>query len=104
RFISLPGTTSIRVLIFLEDNDVVNQRAVALSANTLAQLSGGIAHEIRNPLSIISHAADLLEDSSDVVLSDQRLVEIIQKQSRRMNGIVENILQLSRRENTLPEI
>ncbi len=104
KFVSLPGSTSIRVLIFLEDNDVVNQRAVELSANTLAALSGGIAHEIRNPLSVISHAADLLEDSGDVLLSDRRLVDIIQKQTRRMNGIVENILQLSRREKTHPEI
>ena len=104
KFVSLPGSASIRVLIFLEDNDLVKQRAVELSANTLAQLSGGIAHEIRNPLSVISHAADLLEDSGDVLLSDRRLVDIIQKQTRRMNGIVENILQLSRREKTLPEI
>jgi len=104
KFVALPGTTSIRVLIFLEDNDVVNQRALQLSANTLANLSGGIAHEIRNPLSIISHAADLLEESGDVLLSDRRLVDIIRKQTRRMNGIVENILQLSRREKTHPEI
>lgn len=104
KFVSLPGSTSIRVLIFLEDNDVVNQRAVELSVNTLAQLSGGIAHEIRNPLAAISHAADLLEESGDVILSDRRLVDIIQKQARRMNGIVENILQLSRREKTRPEI
>ena len=104
KFVSLPGTTSIRVLIFLEDNDVISQRALELSANSLAQLSGSIAHEIRNPLSAISHAAQLLAESDEIVEADQRLVDIIHNQSQRMNGIVENILQLSRREKSRPDI
>lgn len=104
KFVSLPGRTSIRVLIFLEDNDVVYQRAQELSANSLAQLSGNIAHEIRNPLAAISHAAQLLDESEDIVDADLRLVNIIHNQSRRMNGIVENILQLSRREKSRPDI
>jgi len=104
KFVSMPGTTSIRVLIFLEDNDVISQRALELSANSLAQLSGSIAHEIRNPLSAISHAAQLLAESEEIVEADQRLVDIIHNQSVRMNGIVENILQLSRREKSRPDI
>ena len=104
KFVSLPGTTSIRVLIFLEDNDVISQRALELSANSLAQLSGSIAHEIRNPLSAISHAAQLLAESEEVAEADLRLVDIIHNQSQRMNGIVENILQLSRREKSRPDI
>lgn len=104
KFVSLPGSTSIRVLIFLEDNDVVYQRALELSANSLAQLSGNIAHEIRNPLAAISHAAQLLDESDDIVDADLRLVDIIHNQSRRMNGIIENILQLSRREKSRPDI
>jgi len=104
KFIALPGTAAIRVLIFLEDNDVVAQRALELSASSLAQLSGSIAHEIRNPLAAVSHAAQLLAESEDLHASDARLVDIIHKQSRRMNGIVENILQLSRREKSRPDI
>ena len=104
KFVALPGTTAIRVLIFLEDNDVVAQRALELSASSLAQLSGGIAHEIRNPLAAISHAGQLLAESEDLVATDVRLVDIIHKQARRMNGIVENILQLSRREKSRPDI
>jgi two-component system sensor histidine kinase PilS (NtrC family) len=104
KFVSLPGSIAIRVLIFLEDNDVVAQRAIELSASTLAKLSGSIAHEIRNPLSAISHAAQLLAEAEDIPRSDARLIDIIYKQSRRMNGIVENILQLSRREKSRPDI
>jgi two-component system sensor histidine kinase PilS (NtrC family) len=104
KFVSLPGSTEIQVLIFLEDNDVVAQRALELSASSLAQLSGSIAHEIRNPLAAISHAAQLLAETEDVPESDARLIDIIHKQSRRMNDIVENILQLSRREKSRPDL
>jgi two-component system sensor histidine kinase PilS (NtrC family) len=104
KFVSLPGTTLIRVLIFLEDNDVVAQRALELSKNSLAKLSGSIAHEIRNPLAAVSHAAQLLAEAENVPEADARLVNIIHNQSRRMNDIVENILQLSRREKSRPDI
>ncbi len=66
KFVSLPGSSSIRVLIFLEDNEVISQRAVEMSAHLLANLSGSIAHEIRNPLAAISHAAQLLEESEEI--------------------------------------
>ena len=92
------------MLIFLEDNDVVAQRALEMSANSLAKLSGSIAHEIRNPLAAISHAAQLLAESEDISETDRRLINIIHSQSRRMNDIVENILQLSRREKSRPDL
>ena len=104
KFVSLPGAASIRVLIFLEDNEVISQRAVEMSAHLLANLSGSIAHEIRNPLAAISHAAQLLEESQEIAEDDLRLVDIIHSQSGRMNGIVENILQLSRHEKSRPDI
>ena len=104
KFVSLPSTSSIRALIFLEDNDVVSQRALEMSAHLLANLSGSIAHEIRNPLASVSHAAQLLEESEEIAEADLRLVDIIHTQSGRMNGIVENILQLSRHEKSRPDI
>jgi two-component system sensor histidine kinase PilS (NtrC family) len=104
KFVALPSDRDISTLIFLEDNDVVAQRAIELSANSLAKLSGSIAHEIRNPLSAVSHAAQLLGESDKIPESEERLITIIQNQSRRMNGIVENILQLSRREKSRPEL
>jgi len=104
KFVALPSGSSITVLIFLEDNEVISQRAVEMSAHLLANLSGSIAHEIRNPLAAISHAAQLLEESDEIAESDLRLVDIIHSQSGRMNGIVENILQLSRHEKSRPDI
>jgi two-component system sensor histidine kinase PilS (NtrC family) len=70
----------------------------------LANLSGSIAHEIRNPLGAISHAAQLLEESENIAEADLRLVDIIHSQSGRMNRIVKNILQLSRHEKSRPDI
>jgi two-component system sensor histidine kinase PilS (NtrC family) len=104
KFVSLPGEAEIRTLIFLEDNDVVAQRAIEMSASSLAKLSGSIAHEIRNPLAAVSHAAQLMGESDGIPEADLRLLSIIRNQARRMNGIVENILQLSRREKSRPEL
>ena len=103
-FVALPGDPDFGTLIFLSDNNVVARRAMELSVNTLAKLSGSIAHEIRNPLAALTHAAQLLEESPQIRLSDMRLVHIIQNNAKRMNGIVENILQLSRREHSRPEL
>jgi len=103
-FVALPGDPEFGALVFLSDNNIVARRAVELSVNTLAKLSGSIAHEIRNPLAALTHAAQLLEESPQIRLSDMRLVHIIQNNAKRMNGIVENILQLSRREHSRPEL
>ncbi|MEE4173193.1 MAG: ATP-binding protein, partial [Xanthomonadales bacterium] len=104
KFVALPGGREISTIIFLEDNDVVSQRALEMSAVSLAKLSTSIAHEIRNPLAAVSHAADLLEEDERLDAGQQRLVDIIRNQSRRMNGIIENILQMSRREKSQVEL
>ncbi len=104
KFVSLPGSSGISILIFLENNELVSQRSMEMSRHLLANLSGSIAHEIRNPLGAISHAAQLLEESENIAESDLRLVDIIHSQSNRMNGIVKNILQLSRHEKSRPDV
>ena len=102
-FATMPGDEDVGALIFLNDESVVSRRALELSANSLAKLSGSIAHEIRNPLAALTHAAQLLDESPSITLNDMRLTNIILDQSKRMNGIVENILQLSRQEQSRPE-
>ncbi len=99
----LPGEEKPGALVILNDESVISRRALELSANSLAKLSGSIAHEIRNPLAALTHAAQLLDESPSITLNDMRLTNIIIDQSKRMNGIVENILQLSRQEQSRPE-
>lgn len=85
------------ILIFLEDSTEVQRQAQQLKLASLGRLSASIAHEIRNPLGAISHAAQLLGESPNLGKGDQRLCEIVQDQSVRMNEVIENVLDMSRR-------
>ena len=99
RMLNTPGIHGTEAtLIFLEDTSVVSRRARDLAQSSLARLSASIAHEIRNPLGALSHAAQLLDESEDLNKADRKLVGMILNHSARMNDIVENVLKLSRRE------
>ncbi len=84
-------------LVFLEDLGELRTRVQQAKLASLGRLSASIAHEIRNPLSAMLHAAQLLEESPALEGADLRLVEIVRKQGKRLNDVVESILQLSRR-------
>ncbi len=91
-------------IIFLDDTSLVSSQAEKLTLNSLGRLSASIAHEIRNPLAAISHSAQLLAESEMLDAADRRLIEIVLSQSSRMNSIIDNILQLSRRDRSRPEV
>jgi len=91
------------ILIFLEDTSATAQQAQQMKLASLGRLTASIAHEIRNPLAAISHAGQLLAESPQMSTGDIRLTEIIRQHSQRMNAMVENILQLSRRQRSRPE-
>ena len=103
RFARMGPEEDSPTLIFLEDESMVSRRAEELTLTSLGRLAASIAHEVRNPLAAIHHAAQLLQESPDLPDTDQRLIEIIVSHCARMNGIVENVLQLSRRERARPE-
>ncbi len=92
-----------QVLVFLDDAELASRRAETLTLAALGRFSASLAHEIRNPLAAISYATQLLEESRDIPESDRRLLEIIYQQTRRMNGIIEDVLSLARRERSQPE-
>lgn len=91
------------VIVFLEDTSEVQQRAQQLKLAALGRLSASIAHEIRNPLGAIAHAAQLLAESEHLDNGDARLIDIINNHSERMNGVIENILEMSRRRPANPQ-
>lgn len=95
-----PGASD--TLIFIEDSTEVQRQAQQLKLASLGRLSASIAHEIRNPLGAISHAAQLLGESQNLNKGDQRLSEIIQNHCIRLNGVIENVLQMSRRKTAEP--
>ena len=89
--------------MFVEDYTPVTQYAQSLKLTSLGRLTASIAHEIRNPLGAISHAAQLLQESPDLSAEDQRMADIIQHHCDRVNQIVESVMQISRREPPKPE-
>mgnify|MGYP006286225465 CR=1 FL=1 len=91
------------LLIFLEDTAIQSERAQQAKLAALGRLSASIAHEIRNPVGALSHAAQLLGESEDLRDSQQRLATIIENNAGRVSDIVENVLQLSRRERLNPQ-
>jgi len=95
-FNSFPTQHETFFMITLEDVSVYKQRVQQSKLASLGRLTASIAHEIRNPLGAISHAGQLLSESTSLPVQDHRLTEIIQTQSLRMNAIIEDILQLSR--------
>ncbi len=99
-----PSETPWSTLIFLEDHTQLTQQAQQLKLASLGRFSASIAHEIRNPMGAISHAAQLLAESTAIAGEDARLLQIIQQHCLRMNDVVENVLQLSRRESSRHEL
>jgi two-component system sensor histidine kinase PilS (NtrC family) len=84
-------------MIIIEDISLYNQRLQQNKLASLGRLTASIAHEIRNPLGAISHAGQLLSEAPELSSEDQRLTEIIQSRCLRVNKIIEDVLQLSRR-------
>jgi two-component system sensor histidine kinase PilS (NtrC family) len=103
RFTRLAPNDDTNVLIFLDDTSLLSRRAEELTLSSLGRLSASIAHEIRNPLAAIRYSAQLLAESPKLTPEDKRLVDIVNNHCTRANDVIENILQLSRRERSRPE-
>lgn len=103
RFSRMTANDDTHVLIFLDDTSLLSRRAEEMTLSSLGRLSASIAHEIRNPLAAIRYSAQLLAESENLHEEDRRLVDIVNNHCTRANEVVENILQLSRRERSRPE-
>jgi two-component system sensor histidine kinase PilS (NtrC family) len=99
QFIQIGSKTSQKTLIYLKDTYEEREQLQMMKLVSLGQLTASIAHEIRNPLSSISHAAQLLSESTTLNKTDERLAEIIHSNSYRTDAIIESILNVSRRKN-----
>jgi len=95
------GASATGTVIFLEDLQRMRREAQQVKLAALGRLTANIAHEIRNPLSAIGHAAQLLaEDNGDP--ATMRLTRIITENTRRLDRMVREILELNRRDRAEP--
>ena len=90
------------VLIYLEDLDRVQSQAQQIKLAALGRLTASIAHEIRNPLSAVTHAAELLREEKRSEMQ-VRLIRIINDNSLRIEQLVRDVLALGRRDQALAE-
>jgi two-component system, NtrC family, sensor histidine kinase PilS len=98
----LPPTGGGDTLIYLQDFGRAQAQAQQIKLAALGRLTANIAHEIRNPLASISHAAELLADEQRAD-TRVRLVRIIGDNSRRLNRLVGEVLELGRRDRAQQE-
>lgn len=89
-------------LVFLEDVSRLQAQSQQLKLAALGRLTGSIAHEIRNPLSAISQAADLLREEKRAEIQT-RLTRIIRDNAQRLERMVRDVLELGRRDRIEPE-
>jgi two-component system sensor histidine kinase PilS (NtrC family) len=103
RFIPVRGDKRLGAVIFLEDMSRIQSQAQQLKLAALGRLTANIAHEIRNPLSAIGHAAQLMQEDTARDATEKRLLEIIRDNTFRLDRMVQDILQLNRKDRGNPE-
>ena len=91
------------VLVFLEDMGRLQEQARQIKLAALGRLTANIAHEIRNPLSAINHAGELMAEESHGPTND-RLLRIVLDNTQRVERIVSDVLELGRRDRAHREL
>jgi len=89
-------------VVVLEDMQRAQEQAQQVKLAALGRLTANIAHEVRNPLSSISYATELLKEGNQEP-SQQRLLQIILDNSARLNRIVQDVMQVNRRDRVQAE-
>ncbi|MDP2805655.1 MAG: ATP-binding protein [Gallionellaceae bacterium] len=102
RFSAVQRESFWGVVIVLEDMQRVQDQAQQVKLAALGRLTANIAHEVRNPLSSISYAAELLKEGQ-ITSAQARLTQIILDNTARLNRIVQDVMQLNRRDRVNAE-
>jgi two-component system sensor histidine kinase PilS (NtrC family) len=98
RFVPVGRQRRLGAVIFLEDLSRVQAQARQLKLAAIGRLTANIAHEIRNPLGAISHAAELMQEEPAINDTTRRLLTIIHENSQRLDRMVNDVLRLNRGE------
>jgi len=103
RFVPVGSRDRQGVVIFIEDLTRIQTQAQQMKLVSLGRLTANIAHEIRNPLSAINHAAELLQEEQGGNETQRRLLQIIHDNARRLDRMVQDVLRLNRRDRAVRE-
>lgn len=103
RFVAIGQAEPSPIVVFIEDAGRIRSQAQQMKLVALGRLTASIAHEIRNPLSSINHAAELLQEEVGRSVGDTRLLTIIQENAHRLDRMVQEVLYLNRRDRAQPE-
>jgi two-component system sensor histidine kinase PilS (NtrC family) len=103
RFVAIGADRHRGAVIFLEDMSRVQAQAQQLKLASLGRLTANIAHEIRNPLSAITHAAELLQEEPGAGPLPRRLADIVRDNALRLDRLVQEVMELSRRDRVEQE-
>ncbi len=98
-----PENRMLGAVVFIQDWSKIQAAAQQAKLAALGRLTANIAHEIRNPLSAISHANQLLQEEENLTESNARILEIIEDNIERINQIIKDVLELNRRDRTQQE-
>jgi len=96
RFVPVSRRRESGALIFIEDLTRLQRQARQIKLAAHGRLTANLAHEIRNPLGAISHAAELLQEDEPAESSSQRLLTIIRDNTQRLDRMVNEVLWLNR--------
>lgn len=80
----------------LREADMQRLRARAERLEGVAQMSGSLAHEIKNPLAAISSAVEQLGSSPRATEDDRSLAGLIARESVRLSRLLSEFLDFSR--------
>lgn len=90
------------LMLYVRSLREVAAEAMSTKLTSLGQLTANLAHEIRNPMSAIRHASDLLQESDDDAEPDPvkaKLCGIIDSNIQRIDKMLEDISLLNKRDN-----
>ncbi len=103
RFMPINELKGVGAVIFIQDWSQLQSVAQQAKLAALGRLTANIAHEIRNPLSAISHANQLLQEEENVPAPTARILQIIADNIQRIDQIIKDVLELNRRDRTHQE-
>jgi two-component system sensor histidine kinase PilS (NtrC family) len=103
RFMPINELRHMGAVIFIQDLSQLQSKAQQAKLAALGRLTANIAHEIRNPLSAISHANQLLQEEDNTPAPTVRILQIIEDNIQRIDQIIKDVLELNRRDRTHQE-